>query len=156
MGLDNIPKKYPCIGNEIRDSEGRIDCQKNQETGRCTWKNEYESELRLKEAGPTYGMLGTDCWYRGKWGNALLDLLGESVNHNYSFYGNGFENGDEGIAPEECLEISEFMDEYVEEFAYIVGKKFPDQSKGYINDYIYASWWLKFIGNFGEGSQVWY
>lgn len=156
MGLDNIPVKYPCVGNEIRDEEGRIDCAENQKNGRCTWKNEYESSPLLKDAGPTYGMLGTDCWYRGKWGNVLLDLLAQSVDHDYSFYGKGLENGDEGISPEECFEMSNFMKEYIEEFAYIANNEYPDNSERYIQDYIYASWWLDFTGKFGEGSGVWY
>jgi hypothetical protein len=25
-----------------------------------------------------------------------------------------------------------------------------------VKDWIYAAWWLKFIGNYGEGSGIWY
>lgn len=156
MGLDNIPKKYPCIGHEIRDEEGKIDCQANQKNGLCTWKNEYESNPLLKESGPTLGMFGTDCWYRGKYGNYLLDLLSEDVPHNYSFYGNGYEDGSEGISPSECIEISHFMRQHAENFAYVAGIKEPENSRSLINDYIYATWWLEFVGNFSDGSEVWY
>lgn len=156
MGLDNIPKKYPCVGHEIRDEEGRIDCQANQKNGLCTWQNKFETDPILKEANPTYGMLGTDCWYRGKYGNYLLELIGESVYHDYSFYGSGFEDGNEGISVDECLTISRFMKDHAEEFAYIVGQKYPEESRGYINDYIYAAWWLEFAGKYCEGSEVWY
>lgn len=156
MGLDNIPKNYPCINNAIKDEEGIIDCQASQQNGLCTWKNEYESNPLLKETGPTLGMFGTDCWYRGKYGNYLLALLNEEVPHDYSFYGNGYEDGSEGISPDECIEISRFMRNHAENFAYVAGIKEPESSRTLINDYIYAAWWLEFVGSFSDGSEVWY
>lgn len=156
MGLDNIPRNYACENVAVRDEEGRIDCQKTQECGKCPWKNEFESNPYLKDAGPTYGMFGTDCWYRGKYGEYLVDMLKESVDHQFSFYGEGSEDGDEGLSPEYCFKMAEFMKKYAEEFAYIVGKKFPDESIRYINDYMYATWWLEFVGKNCEGSAVWY
>ena len=77
MGLDNIPHNYPCQKQGIAslNKDGRIDCDLTKSKGNCPWKNEYEKEVLLKEARPAYGMLGTDCWYRGKYGNFLLRLL---------------------------------------------------------------------------------
>ena len=43
MGLDNIPREYPCAAKATRDSDNRIDCVKTQEENNCPWKNEKES-----------------------------------------------------------------------------------------------------------------
>lgn len=157
MGLDNIPAIYPCKDKAIRDEENRIDCSSTQKQGLCPWKNQYESDPLLKQSRPTYGMLGTDCWYRGKWGNVLVQMLATKVPHDYSFYGDGMGDGVEGMSPEYCIEMSEFMKNHIEQFAFIAIEQYgEEEAKIYINDYIYAAWWLNFVANNSEGSEIWY
>lgn len=169
MGLDNIPKVYPCekANTVVYNTDKRIDCDETQSCGGCPWKNQYEANPLLKEAIPTYGMLGTGCWYRGKYGNSLLNLSENGDFHSYgetkfSFYGNGFDDGEEGLTPEYCIEMSQYMKNETEHFAAMVRdylERNPEENideKDLINDWIYASWWLEFVAEYGNGSRVWY
>jgi hypothetical protein len=162
MGLDNIPKKYPCVDVAVKDNDGRIDCIETQACGKCTWKNEYESNPMVKDSVPTLGIMGTDCWYRGKYGNRLISML-DGVNDMWhesslgiSFYGKGFANGDEGISSDECFHIANVMKDNTEKFAFQAKQLHPDDYEEYIKDWMYATWWLDFVGEFCEGSAVWY
>jgi hypothetical protein len=162
MGLDNIPKRYPCIDVAVKDQDGRIDCIETQSCGKCTWENESKSNPMLAGINPVLGMFGTSCWYRGKYGNYLLRLL-EGIDSNdyksdtkYSFYGGNFPDGEEGISPDECLEMSKYMKDNTEKFAYQARQVHPDEEKEYISDWIYASWWLEFAGKHCNGSAIWY
>jgi hypothetical protein len=162
MGLDNIPKKYPCIDVAIKDQDGRIDCVESQACGKCTWKNEYESNPMVKDSVPTVGIMGTDCWYRGKYGNGLISMIDgiDDMWHEsslgISFYGNGFANGDEGIDPDECFHIANVMKDNAEKFAFQAKQLHPDNYEELIKDWMYATWWLEFAGEFCEGSAIWY
>ena len=71
MGLDNIPEPRPCVirGYAVRDSEGRIDCEKTN----CPFK--------MVKHG--IGIFATYCWIRG----GLYDhVLGPATDYEYSFY----------------------------------------------------------------------
>ena len=168
MGLDNIPNEYPCKKQGIASlsEDGRIDCEKTQSKGNCPWQNEYEKAVLLKEAKPTYGMLGTKCWYRGKYGNFLLGILEGTADSyadtTYSFYGEGMGEDDpnsEGMSIAYCLDMHEYMKENTEDFAYKamqhVNKNGGDE-KEFINDWLYATWWTKFAAEHCEGSSIWY
>ena len=53
-------------------------------------------------------MFGADCWYRGKYGNYLLSVLGDKEDtynddSSWTFYGSGHVNGDEGIDSDDCI-----------------------------------------------------
>ena len=167
MGLDNIPSKYPCEEKGIASltDDGRIDCDLTKANGNCPWKNEYEKAPMLKEANPTYGMLGTSCWYRGKYGNWLLGLLEGNpdsyADTKYSFYGEGIDKDDqdsEGMSVDYCLDMHEYMKENTEEFAYkareYVIKEDGGDEKELINDWLYATWWTKFAAEYCEGSSI--
>lgn len=170
MGLDNIPHEYPCKKQGIASltEDGRIDCDDTQSKGNCPWKNEYEKAVLLKEARPTYGMLGTGCWYRGKYGNFLLGMLEGNADAyadtKYSFYGEGMGEDDpdsEGMSIAYCLDMHEYMTENTEEFAYkamqyVNENGGENNAKDYINDWLYATWWVKFAAEHCEGSSIWY
>ena len=85
MGLDNMPMVYPCEGIAIKDSDGRTDCVATQACGNCGWKNEFESDPLTKNLKPVTGMFGADCWYRGKYGNYLLNVFSDSEDTVQSF-----------------------------------------------------------------------
>ena len=163
MGLDNIPKVYPCESIAVRNSDNQIDCKATQECGNCPYMNEYQSDPLLKDTSPVYGMLGTDCWYRGKYGNYMLDDLKRyNDDFDYDMPSDFYGNTDEGIDADTCLEMSEVMFRYTEAWSNAVHKMvkngtLPEQNRdSYIRDWIYAAWWLKFVGNTSDGSAVWY
>lgn len=161
MGLDNIPREYPCAAKATR-TDGKIDCVKTQEQGNCTWKNEKENDYMVKDINATSGIFGTDCWYRGKYGNFLLDILNDKVdqfeNNEYSFYG---EDDNEGLNTDYCFDMAKWMRDNTEQFAfnakkYIEENKSNGDVKDYINDWTYAIWWLEFVGKTSNGSAVWW
>ena len=146
MGLDNIPNVYACqkAGTAIVDEDGRIDCKKTQEEDLCPWK----SQLQLSgiEQKVVLGMFGTDCWYRGKFAQGLIN----DYDAPFSFYGEvqGIDddgNEDLGLNPEQCLEMSEWMKDMVE-----IGDV---EDKEY---WIYIAWWLEFVAKNCEGFNSWY
>ena len=161
MGLDNIPREYPCAAKATRDSDNRIDCVKTQEQGNCPWKNEKESNPMVNHIGRTAGIFGTDCWYRGKYGNFLLDILHDKVdqfeNYEYTFYG----EDDNGLDTDYCFDMAKWMRDNTEKFAFNA-KKYTEENqsnenvKDYIDDWAYAIWWLEFVGKTSNGSAVWW
>lgn len=161
MGLDNIPKVYPCHDLASR-VDGSIDCQETKACGNCVWENEAIKNPSVTMAGRALGMFGTDCWYRGKHGNWLLSMLNGTADcynaepSGYTFYGNGHEDGSEGISPKDCLAMAEFMEESTEDFIYSASQQFPEDIEGCKEDWNYAIWWLRFVAEFGNGSSVWY
>lgn len=164
MGLDNIPRVYPCEkeNTAITDDDGRIDCKKTIEANKCPYKREVESSVLLKQSGakPTYGMFGVPCWYRGKYGNMLLALLERGnldayEETEYSFYGDGGDN--EGLSIQYCKDMSQFMKNHTEQFAKQAQKNSPgEEAEDLIKDWVYASWWLDFVAEYADGSAIWY
>jgi len=165
MGLDNIPRILPCkkAGTAIfaseypeTDEHNIVDCEATIQCGGCPYKQAYENDPLVMNSVPAYGIFGTPCWYRGKWGNSLLHL---AASHGYQspvdFYGVGKEfSEDQGLDPELCLELSGWMADHTEAFSNIVNTN--DLDPRFLHDWIYASWWLKFVSKYGDGSAVWY
>ena len=67
MGLDCIPKPYPCkiAGKAKLTKEGKIDCD------RTTW-------CPFRQRNFSHGVLATYCWYRGKIIARELEAIGEA------------------------------------------------------------------------------
>jgi hypothetical protein len=169
MGLDNIPREYACkVQNKaVMNDDGQIDCEKTIELGQCPYKTEKENDPMVKNIPGVLGMFGTDCWYRGKYGNMLLaELSQKSIDFSREmpsdFYGgeDGSEDSQGGISPDMAMSMSETMIKYTESWAHLVITNYPDYSKeeqtNLINDWIYAAWWLKFVSVNCNGSSVWY
>ena len=149
MGLDNMPRVLPCAyehGVDIDDSPHGEHCNNMKDQGKCPWA------INMVEAGiPVYGMLGLDCWYRGKSGNWMLSKLqSKGYRPPLDFYG----NDDDGISAEDCLKLSEWMLQHVEAYAYAISLDAED-NETLIEEYRYAINWLKFVAPYG-GSDVWY
>lgn len=161
MGLDNIPRTYPCktkstavmvarinreTGEQLIDDDGEpmtsIDCQATQACGGCPWKNAYEASNL--EGGQATGLFGTDCWYRGKYGNYLLEELGYQMDDEISFYG----DDEEGCykTPRSCHELADIIDEALAE-------QFVPEIAA---DARYAAWWLRWVADEADGSVCWY
>lgn len=152
MGLDNIPKNYPCkaLGTAVLDSDERIDCKATQSCGGCPWKN-----ANPPEDGRVLGMFGTDCWYRGKYGNYLLEetTAASSMGDDLSFYGDN-EDGTEK-SPASCVAVADLIatvlvDYTAEEIA-------EDQEKKETVDGLrYAEWYLRWAAEKCDGLVCWY
>lgn len=142
MGLDNLPGLNPCLpaGTAIRDEAGRIDCTATQNAGGCPWLNAPDRPAE----GALVGMLGTDCWYRGKWGNEILAALGITDD---SFYG----NDDDGIRkyPAECLDLADRLDAAIPGFTGWTAEM-PK------TDAVYAAWYLRWAATHCDGLIAWY
>ncbi len=166
MGLDNIPNKYPCKtrgtaiitprltkeGDPILEEDGTpvtaIDCQATQENGGCPYKNDYEKSGL--SGGAIYGIFGTDCWYRGKYGNYLVEELGiYDETEGLSFYG---ALGDNSHKPAyECNLLANVMEEALETYE---GE--PENADEVKESIAYAIWYLRWAALNTEGLDCWY
>lgn len=164
MGLDNIPNKYPCktagtaVLVQLKNQDGQviigddglpetqIDCDATQACGGCTWENDRKQAGI--DAGMTYGMFGTACWYRGKWGNYLLDSLGMYSEPHISFYG----DQDDACykTPESCRTLAnEIANVNTHESVLVDGNEVG-------NDLRYAIWYLNWAADKTNGLSCWY
>jgi hypothetical protein len=170
MGLDNIPHHYPCKtqgtviiedrldkdGNVILDEDGNpftdINCKKTQDAGGCPFMNEY-NKVSDKIGTPVHGMLGTDCWYRGKWGQWLIEDSGLADgwdDEDLSFYGNNEDRTSKSSAS--CDALADAIDDFLMDE--------PDwkasEGKGDASDLRYASWYLRWASQHTGGLDCWY
>lgn len=171
MGLDNIPQNYPCVkeGTAIRvrrvdqdgnfiggDEVGSISCVDTQKANGCPYARDRARAIAdgtITQDGKVLGMFGTDCWYRGKWGNYLAEALGLSGD---LFYG----DNDEGTrkSEESCLSLAMAMEEAYNEQKQADGS-FPNPSEpsdDLSSDIKYAIWWLRWVAEKADGSNCWY
>ena len=164
MGLDNLPRKYACESLEesrhfagetsllVRGDEYAIDCASTQDKDGCPWKTEFD-KTSFDTHGPT-GMLGTDCWYRGKYGEYLLTSSCTEVQ--LSFYG----SDDEGyLSPAYCEELAAEMAALSDDVFISTNPKDYDSNTNpeiLKQDWAYAIWWLRFAADFCDGSITWY
>ena len=165
MGLDNIPHRYACerlgtaVKVDILDKDGvaildeetglpmkSIDCRATQVQGKCPYLISVE-KTDLREGSVT-GMFGTDCWYRGKYGNFLLEAL-QMNEEEYSFYGDNEDGTFKSVLS--CLALADAMEERMQEHGTveIEGEVVDKEVK-------YAIWWLRWVANECDGSNAWY
>lgn len=166
MGLDNIPQKYPCKKQETatyvtrKDADGNfllnedgsvmtsIDCEATQENGGCPYTKDYvKSGLA---GGSVIGMFGTDCWYRGKYGNYLLEELGiYNEPLGLSFYGALGDGAHK--SPGECNLLADAMEVSVKNY------QGSDENRDEVKESItYAIWYLRWAALNTEGLDCWY
>ena len=165
MGLDNIPHHYPCdrAGTSVRvalkDREGnvlmdeetnvpmtQIKCDDTIENGGCPYKNAH-AKSGLASGGVT-GMLGTYCWYRGKYGNYLLEALGIDENE-WNFYG----DNEEGTfkTAESCRALADEMERVKAQHGQVL------MENGDVTDEVdYAIWYLRWAAEHCDGLDAWY
>lgn len=166
MGLDNIPQKYPCkkqgtaiiltrkdggrnvLHNEDGSVMNSIDCETTQANGGCPYKNDYEKSTLT--GGSVTGMFGTDCWYRGKYGNHLLEELGiYDEPSGLSFYGAVGDGTHK--SPGECNLLADVMEIQVKNY------KASDETREEVTESItYAIWYLRWAALNTEGLDCWY
>ena len=169
MGLDNIPKQYPCKtqgtvvmtprlnkdGVALTEDDGStmmvIDCQATQACGGCPYVNELNKQDKEALGNPVYGMFGTDCWYRGKYGNYLMEAIG--YDESFDFYGDNEDGTEKSKAS--CLSVAQVIDEALDECdeedgVYRMG------GEDITADLKYASWYLKWAAEHADGLICWY
>ena len=141
MGLDNIPKNYPCKkqATAVLDDDERIDCQATQACGGCPWKN-----ANKPEDGQVLGMFGTDCWYRGKYGNFLLREMGLD-DSDLNFYGDNEEGTEK--SPESCVALADVIQEALD------SDRFESEIEQGLR---YAEWYLRWAAEECDGLDCWY
>ena len=168
MGLDNIPKNYPCKskgtavmvrrldkdGQPIRGQDGEfvesISCEETANRNACPYQTAVKASGMTE--GAVYGMFGTPCWYRGKWGNYLMQALDGSEGE-YDFYGDNEEGTEK--SPESCRATADYMEG-------LLNDKIQDSPEFIVNgeDLIpqirYAIWWLRWTADEADGSTCWY
>ncbi|MAG73873.1 hypothetical protein CL620_06150 [archaeon] len=154
MGLDNIPKNYPCRVEHGIDENEVIDCKLLISEGKCPWKKDLG-----KDGYALYGMLGTYCWYRGKSGNFMLDemtdagydLPSDANGDPLSFYG---DNGNGAFfSPEGQVRLAEWMLDHKDTYAKICNTD-NDTIEDCVGYWKYAANWLLFTSKYG-GSVAW-
>lgn len=167
MGLDNIPNQYACKKQDVAvmSEDGRIDCSATIKSGKCPHNNMKNNDPLIKDTIIPLGMLGTNCWYRGKYGAYLLEQMKNHIK-DFSYdvntlYGNELEDGNSGLSADECLSISKEMIEYSEAWVHYVKTNSEvagnlNKEKDLIDDWSYLAWWLKFVGQECDGSISWY
>lgn len=167
MGLDNIPHVYACRkqgtviesprldkdGNPLTEEDGSvvmaIDCKATQEAGGCPYTKAFATSGL--EGGAVYGIFGTDCWYRGKWGNWLLEDTGlYDETTGVSFYGALGDNSHK--SPHECLILADAISNFLDDE--------PDwkasEGDADASDLAYAEWYLRWAAEECEGLDCWY
>ena len=155
MGLDNIPKNYPCKANgtAVIDSDERIDCRATQACGGCPWKNATEKDGITQ--GAVYGMFGTDCWYRGKYGNFLLEQVtdGDPMGDNLDFYGDNADGTEK--SPESCVAVADLIATAL--MTYTSDEVEEDEEKQQtVAGLRYAEWYLRWAAEQCGGLICWY
>jgi hypothetical protein len=151
VGLDNIPKEYPCRskGTAVLVEDDRIDCKATQAAGGCPWLN-----AGPPEEGRVLGMFGTDCWYRGKYGNYLLaevteaDKVGDDVN----FYGDN-EDGTEK-SPDSCVKLATIIRSALD--TYDLADLEDEEKRQTFEGLNYAEWYLRWVAAECGGLVCWY
>ena len=166
MGLDNYPETYPCrkqgtaVMGVRKDIDGNpiiedgkpleaIDCELTIEAGGCPYKNELKAS-GLDEGLPVYGIMGTHCWYRGKFGNFLIEEMGfYDETEGLSFYGALGEHTHK--PPYECTILADAIDQWLEE-----NESLTYNGEDYTEDAKYASWYARWAAKNADGLACWY
>ena len=161
MGLDNFPHEYPCVtqGTAVKETvtmrdgsvDERIDCDETVAADGCPFTNASPPK------GQVVGMLGTYCWYRGKYGNALNRLLnGMDPEAWYaSTDGDDFYGTDEdGVyrPPEACLSLADQMESALDER----GGTLIAHDEDVTDETKFAIWYLRWTANECNGMGAWY
>jgi len=182
MGLDNIPHRYPCErlgtavkvslhdkdGNELIDEASGLpvkqtNCDQTIEQKGCPYMLAYEKS-RLA-GGSVTGLFGTHCWYRGKYGNYLLEAL-DIDDNEHNFYGDN-EDGTHK-SPDSCRALADLMESQMDKVSANIPAKGKDannevesaiitlQGEDVTKEVKYAIWYLRWVADECGGMDAWY
>ena len=175
MGLDNMPHEYPCqvqgtavmgtvemwehdgkggrvpaIADGVRLTHERIDCVETVAADGCPFTNANPPP------GQVTGMLGTFCWYRGKYGNWLIRALKGMDPDDFTdtdddnFYG----TDEEGLyrPPEACLSLADQMESALDER----GGTLIAHDEDVTDEAKFAIWYLRWVAEHCDGMDAWF
>jgi hypothetical protein len=160
MGLDNYPTQYPCRREQtaVLGAGGHIDCRQTQQAGGCPWLRHYEADNPGRRV---LGLLGADCWWRGKVSVSHLQTLARGgwplpEELAEGFYGEVSSEG--ALSGAHCLQLAEWLATHSEAFAaQLAAEDFDAQEvQDEVEIYRYAIWWLRFVARHGDGAQAWW
>ena len=157
-----MPHTYPCekqgtaiMETVVYKADGseheRIDCVETVAADGCPFTN------ATPPPGQVVGMMGTYCWYRGKYGNALIRALSGLDMDDYSgdtdddnFYG----TDEDGLyrPPEACVALAYQMESALDEKGGILvveGEDVTDEVK-------FAIWYLRWTAAECDGMDAWF
>jgi hypothetical protein len=129
-----------------------IDCQATQAFGGCPYTRELDKQDKALLGNPVCGIFGTDCWYRGKYGNYLLEELGYDTD-DLSFYGDNEDGTEKSKAS--CLSLANIIDASIDD-CQEEGGVYRMNGDDITPDLRYASWYLKWAAEFTDGLVCWY
>ena len=162
-----MPHEYPCLkqGTAIMETvEGfdgtpheRIDCVETVAAEGCPFTNAEPPP------GQVTGMMGTFCWYRGKYGNALIRALaGQDMDDyfmddgNDNFYG----TDEDGLyrPPEACVALADQMESALDEKGGIlVASEAGHTTDADVTDEAkFAIWYLRWVAAECDGMDAWF
>ena len=126
-------------------TDERIDCEATIKVGGCPFTN-----ANPPEKGRVMGMMGTHCWYRGKYGNWLVDGLGIPPESDDNFYG----TDEDGLhrPPKECKELADQMESDLAERGGTLEFKGEDAT----DEVKFAIWYLRWTAAECEGMDAWF
>lgn len=152
MGLDCMPQTYPCqkTNKWVATGEDKdvIDCKATIEANACPYK-----KANPPEEGGAVGIFGAPCWYRGKYGNRLVEELGlYDEAESMSFYGD--DKDGEYKNPDSCRKLATAMEEALEQHGlpYLAGNDKVDIT----HDIRFAVWYLRWVAEEGDGINAWW
>jgi hypothetical protein len=166
MGLDNMPRRYPCerLGTAVKvslhDKDGKeilddatglpmkqINCEQTIANKVCPYTLAFEKSGLT--GGSVTGMFGTHCWYRGKYGNYLLEAL-EIDDNEHNFYG----DNEEGTykSSDSCRALADLMEEQMNK----MGLPIMLQNEDVTTEVKYAIWYLRWVADECGGMDAWY
>ena len=128
-----------------------ISCSATPACGGCPYTRELDKQDKDTLGNPVYGMFGTDCWYRGKYGNYLLEAIG--YDGSFDFYGDSEDGTEKSVGS--CLTLAQVIDEAIVECDEDDGV-FRMNGEDITPDLRYASWYLRWASEFADGLVCWY
>ena len=134
----------------------RIDCEETVASNGCPFTN------ASPPPGQVTGMLGTYCWYRGKYGNWLVRALNGMDPEAFDDLGddNFYGTDEEGLyrPPEACLSVADQMEASLAERG---GKLTSFSEPGHDQDelteeVLFAIWYLRWVAKECDGMDAWF
>jgi|TARA_Y100001951_G_scaffold33620_1_gene26502 hypothetical protein len=142
--------RIPAICDGVRLTTERIDCNETVDAGGCPFTNAEPPP------GQVTGMLGTYCWYRGKYGNWLVRALNGMDPEAFDDLGddNFYGTDEEGLyrPPEACLSLADQMESALDER----DGKLEFEGEDVADEVRFAIWYLRWVAKECEGMDAWF
>ena len=131
-----------------------ISCSATQACGGCPYTRELDKQDKDALGNPVYGMFGTDCWYRGKYGNSLLAEATDNdpMGDNLSFYGDEEDGSVKSVSS--CIATADLC--RLAWNSYEPEEAAAEETAEVIAGLKYAEWYLRWAAETTDGLICWY